>query len=240
MGHPIDNDGLQLLKILFRYQQVIGGNRFAFIVQEVQSYAKRKRYRDAVELCRQGLSQYPENAALRYLIGVMLINLKDFVKAREVSWDLVVQPGVDPQIRLASCITVALANILIVESISDVSPDRLAKLPLSGGLIRQALGCTQEALEVDPSLPDFKATRGAVLIEAEDVKEGLNLLRDAVAKIEGENKAFYMCYIALGEFRSGETAEAHRTLAVARSLDPHCVILEVMAREFAEGRLNVK
>jgi tetratricopeptide (TPR) repeat protein len=241
IGLPVESDGLQLLKIPFRTEQVLREAHAAYFAQEAGSSAEDKCHTEAADWCRKGLALYPENVFLRYLFGVWLVNIKDFVKARELLWDLTVQPKVNLHVKIASWSMVAVANILIAESIPDVLPDRSATLPLSADLIQQALGCSQEALEAAPWSPDFKATRGAVLIEAGELNEGLALLRGAVAEFDGENnKAFYTCYIALGEFRSGRTVEANESLAVARKLNPQCLALEVMAREFAEGRLKVE
>lgn len=81
-----------------------------------------------------------------------------------------------------------------------------------------------------------RGTRGSVLIELGQAEEGLELLRSSLEKTDtSKDKASTMCYIAIGEARRGNQAEAQRYVQTARLLDPQYVFLERASREAGVG-----
>jgi hypothetical protein len=51
-------------------------------------------------------------------------------------------------------------------------------------------------------------------------------------KFDKAYQAYSKCFMALGEWRLGRVAEANKYLAEAKELDPNCIALEGVAREF--------
>ena len=78
-----------------------------------------------------------------------------------------------------------------------------------------------------PWVPAFVGTRGAVLVSAGQLDEGIELLETAMARQpDRRGKAADACWIAMARARQGNSEEAASYLSMARLLDPGCPVLE--------------
>lgn len=94
-------------------------------------------------------------------------------------------------------------------------------------LLARADICSRLALKRMPWMVYFKGTRGSVLVELGKYDEGLKLLYDAMQNHpEKSGQALNACYIGIAEARQGNLVESRNYFAIARKLDPDCVLLE--------------
>jgi tetratricopeptide (TPR) repeat protein len=94
-------------------------------------------------------------------------------------------------------------------------------------LLHKADTCSRIALETLPWLVHCKGTRGSVLVEYGKYEEGLKLLHEAMKKYpEKSGQALNACYIGIAEARRGNANESRNYFAIAKKLDPDCILLE--------------
>ena len=213
----VPNDLLNFIKAPFlSASEVQGGLASRFLLEALQCL-KDKQYLASREWCERGLAEHPGNVFLQHTLGVTLTELGEVAKGRELYLALLATSGLEPQMRALSLNNLAWADCLLGDP----------------NLLEEADRSSEEALRTAPWMPAFKGTRGSVLVDLERVDEGLALLRESMERADNpQSKALNACYLAMGEARKGNVAEARRCLDAARSLDPGCLLLDR-----ASGRL---
>jgi tetratricopeptide (TPR) repeat protein len=93
-------------------------------------------------------------------------------------------------------------------------------------LLEEADRLSAEALSEQPSRAAFQGTRGAVMIALGRIDEGIPLVESALAGNNAvRSRAYNACCLAIAMLKRGDTAEAERYLAMARSWWPECPLL---------------
>jgi len=94
-------------------------------------------------------------------------------------------------------------------------------------LLKEAMTCATEAMQLAPDSVAIKGTLGSVLIESGEHERGLALLLESNAKVERDaDRASNMCYVAIAYQHVGDMSKAHEAIHAVEVLDPDCVLLE--------------
>lgn len=207
----VPSDGLALVTLPFLPRKKIETFLAAYYLYGVSDLHGKKDHAAAQRCCEEGLKRFPENQQLLSFKGVNFLALRKFPEARECFAKLLERPAQDPMSRLVLLNNLAYANHLI------------------GGveLLKEADQHSKYAMEQCPWVPLFKGTRGCVLIELNQIEEGISLLLDAMENHEDlESKAMEACHLAIGEKKRGHYEESRRYVEMARQFDPECTLLE--------------
>jgi predicted Zn-dependent protease len=159
---------------------------------EGYDYSTRGRIEDARRRYEKGLAHFPNSVALQSSMGRLLLDLDNYVDAR----NLFVQLQKKTDLKPADAIHL-LNNI----AIADVKMG-------TRELLDEADTFSKTACEKMPWQAEFKWTRALVLVEKGNIDQGLALLREAMEKSESsDHKAIYASYIAEIENKKGNTSE---------------------------------
>ncbi len=210
-GRETPNDALIIWRTLRRKQPEIQGVPVFYYLYEGAECMKGKLLQEGMDWFEKGLLLFPGEQNLLRAKGVACLYQKRFPDAREIYQILLGRADLPPFFR-----TYCLNDLAYVSA-------------LMGGeeSLKEADRYSQEALESIPFIPSFKGTRGSVLVERGCYEEGIVLLKEAMAKNdETISKALNSAHIAIAEQRRGNMAEAEKFAALARSLDPDCILLD--------------
>jgi tetratricopeptide (TPR) repeat protein len=209
---------------------------------------ERKQFEEALRWSEQALKIYPENITNRITLGYVWFESKEFAKARECISLLLRKEGLDDGVRFYLMNNIACADFLLLEKEAAAG-----RSPGSGGessdggetpeladLLREADQFSHDAFTNVPWVPQYKGTRGCVLIELGRLEEGICLVREVLLEtdLRPQDYAFCAGYLALAKGRQGQWEECWQLLESARQYDPTCVALEgidaALAREKAK------
>ncbi len=224
-GMQIPNDGLALLQLRSLSESDIQERLAWRFCLEGLKCREVKRFVEAEQWCRRGLASHPGNLLLLNVWGVTLLDLGKSEEAREAFSGILRSENLDSGVRSVILNNIASADLLIGR------PE----------LLDEADKYSAEAYKQVPWAAQVRGTRGAVLVECGRIGEGLSLLKESAgANEDPRGEAAVACYIALGEMRRENRAEARKYLESARTLDPACLILarvenELRAAEAGNG-----
>jgi tetratricopeptide (TPR) repeat protein len=225
----VPSDGLRLFQIPALSQAEIEEGHARYFSLEGAECLKAGQILRAVEWFEHGLQLYPADPVNGLLLGLALIRMREYDRAREHLVELVNRPGLpaDLQAHAADALATALLGIVITD------PGR----PKVTELLSDAERCCEEAasrgrlLSVQTRL-SIEATRGCILIEQGKTEEGGAILRDVLDSFEdAEGRAYCLGYLAVAAARDRQRAEGRKYLEMAREFDPECVVLHRATRE---------
>jgi tetratricopeptide (TPR) repeat protein len=207
----IPNDALGLWRTLRNKETQTNELLSWRYLYEASERQRKKDLEGAEAWIREGLQKFPESVALKIsAAGILYLQKKYHEAAR--SYALVagrskVSKEMDAHILNGVAYCYLLAG----------KPEFLTK----------ADTCSRLALKQSPKYPAYKGTRGSVLAELGKYDEGLKLLHEAMkSHTQNSQQALCACYIGIAEARLGNLAESHNYFAVARRLDPDCILLD--------------
>ncbi len=165
----------------------------------------------ARQWAEQGLALYPQQVLLINALGYVYSNMREHALSRAAFLQVLNCAEKPPEsIRLLALNNVAFANLMLGDP----------------ALLAQADEFSQTAYKNIPWEPVVGGTRGGVLVALGQVAEGVELLRNAMARnTDPHGKALEACLIATGELKRGNWSEAEKYLAAAQKLDPDCELL---------------
>lgn len=219
MYGKITNDGLTLFTILTRSQSKIDDNIALYYALEGNEHLRQKQWESAKKWYELGLSKFPNNpVCLNELAVLYLKKTGDYQKAIEIFEKLIQNNKIDKGVQIFIKNNLASAYVFLGQKELLPEADRLSK----------------EVYNNAPWVSMYKCTRGAVLIELNNIDEGLDLLRKAIAEEESpESKASLACYIAIGEVRKKNIDEGIAYLDEAKRFDSDCYLIPKV-----EGEIN--
>jgi tetratricopeptide (TPR) repeat protein len=180
-GRSTPSDGLTLLTIPFMSKLKINQNIEAHYVWEGYDCSVRGRIEDARRSYEKGLACFPDSVALKSRTGRLLLELGNYVDARNMFVQLRKNTDLEPAMAIHLLNEIATADVMI------------------GGndLLEEADAFSKTACEKMPWQTEFKGTRGLVLAKKGHIEQGLALLKEAMDKAENSSdKAVYASYIA--------------------------------------------
>jgi len=211
-------DGWHLLRVFFWKPEDFQKRYALYYALEALDANEERQPLQARDWAAKGLALYPDDEMLLNVSGVIHTYLNDFARAREIFVRLLERPKLMPGSKF-----IILNNI----AYADAELNDPALLP-------EADQYSAEAYQNVPWEPAIQGTRGLVLVLLGKPDEGLPLLHSAFKKsLTRRNKAIDACYIALGELRRGNRAEAGKYLDAARTLDPECPVIARIEQEMA-------
>ncbi len=219
-----EDDGMALLTVPFIAREKVEERLAAYYFLASQELCRQKQYFQAVSLCEEGLTLYPDAVLLRTQLGIVYLSLNEYEKASTTFAGLLAHKDIKLDQKMILLNNIAYTNLLSGKN----------------QLIEESNRYSEEAYKNIPWVPAVKGTRGAVLVEMGRVDEGLVLLREAFdAHFEPEGKALNAAHIALGEKRRGNIEEGIRYFNAARTLDPQCQLLNRVKEEFGVATGNI-
>ena len=208
-GQP-PNDALLMWRIFRMKDAKIAENLPWRYIFEAERCRQKKDLQRARAWARVGLRQFPENNALKMMAASYLYLQKRYAQAARAFALLAGRDKLSNRINAYILNNVAYCYILLEKPT----------------LLPKADTCSRLALKQDPRVPAYRGTRGCVLVELGNYEEGLKLLHDAMKQhSENYGQALNACYIGIAEARRGALAESRNYFAVARKLDPECILL---------------
>lgn len=216
----IGSDGLQMIEILGMPQAKVDEHLSHYDLMDAIDAINREDLQAASTAVQEGLKRNPTSEQMINVRGVIELSRGEIGRSRATFVELLeARPNLQPEMKYLLQNNIACTNIYL---------DDPALLP-------QADAFSAEAYQNAPWQPEFSGTRGAVLIELGQVDEGLPLVQDAMQKaVTAHSKALDACFVAIGEARRGNAAEARRYLDAARQLDPDCLLLAMTERKIAD------
>jgi tetratricopeptide (TPR) repeat protein len=211
------SDGLLLWQTWRLAPQEIEGHVAHYFYKECESSHAEGRFPDALRWAQDGLKRHPRSYELAMMEAAILIELSRLAESRRAYIRLLGRYYMFPEVRS-----------LIFNNVAD--GDLLTSDP---ELLAEADACSRLAMELTPSAYYVKGTRGGALVEMGEYEEGLPLLHEALSQTpDKRDKALDACYIGIAEEQRGRRAESRSYFALARRLDPKCLLL---AREPKEA-----
>lgn len=183
----------------------------AACMYEVQELRAQNKL-DAADACiEEGLRLFPDDVVLEQLRSYQLLDRRRPAEARRIFARLLGRYSKFEEIRFTMFNNIAYADILI--------GDR--------ALLWEADAGSRLALEQQPWNAPIKGTRGMVLVELGQLDEGIKLLQEAFREQEDKgNQALDACYIGIAHARRGDREQGRSYFALARTIDPHCILLD--------------
>lgn len=218
-GMIVDSDGLGLFGSLFASAETVLQWRANYFFMEAVTCAAQRQYADAVQWCERGLNEHPGDAAIRELMGQVLLHSGEFAKARQIRHDLLRALDEQTAARLRIVDKIAIADLLIG------TPELLAEADIF----------TAQCVRTAPWDGNYQTTRGSFLIASGQLNEGRAILEATLKEPPGSTD--YACahaFLAIADARQGRVEEANRHLAEVRKLCPSSSMIERIAQKVAE------
>jgi tetratricopeptide (TPR) repeat protein len=213
----IPSDGLSLGKTLFLKQKTMDENHAAWFAIEGLELRRKCLPTEALVWIERGLQFYPENINILNLYGVLLLELKQYEKARECFLKLLSRADNPPAMQALFQNNIAYLDALIGRA----------------DLLAEADDFSQKALATLGWHPAIKGTRGTVLLELGDFDKAIPLLLSAMNDQDDlTNKAQNACFVSIAEAKRGNLTDSKKYLDEARRLMPTCFLLERTTKEF--------
>jgi len=213
-----ESDGLAILRSPFMTDdQVRTGAAVHFLVQG-HSSLEVKDFAAAAGWYEEGLKLYPESLPLRNDFGVLLIRRREYERARKELSPILTQDQVEPSVKGLVYNNIAYCDLLLDR------PD----------LVDEALRYSEEAMKLVGWNPPVRGTRATALVLGGRVDEGMALAKEMIDRnTEPERKSFNALALALGYKARGNVAEGRTFVEMAEKLDPECLFLPRVRREFS-------
>lgn len=177
---------------------------------EASERQRKKDMEGAEAWIREGLQKFPKSVALKISAAGILYLKKEYHQAAR-SYALVAGRN-----KGSKAMDAHILNGVAYCYLLTGKPELLTK----------ADTCSRLALKQSPKHPAYKGTRGSVLVELGKYGEGLKLLHEAMkSHPQNSEQALSACHIGIAEARQGNLVESRNYFAVARRLDPDCILL---------------
>lgn len=203
-------DGLQLWRTWCRSPEeveVIASNLHA---SEAQGCLSQRKNAETIVVLWEGLNEHPDEVSLEEVRAHSLLCQGKAAEARRIYAKILGRYSKFEQLRYTMFNNIAWTDVLMGDP----------------ALMWEADAGSRLALEAQPSVAPFKGTRGAVLVEMGDLDAGLRLLHEALRENEDDrNKALNACFIGIANARRSDLEQCRSYFALARRLDPECVLL---------------
>jgi tetratricopeptide (TPR) repeat protein len=223
-GYMVKTDGALMLQVLFQFSKIRESLLVARPLLEAIELRKVKKYNEANDFLQEAAAKIPDNVHILTYLGINLLDLQRVRDAGAVFRRILAKPTLDETTK-----GVMLNNLAWSDLVAD-DPTLLPEADEMSARANDKVGWH----------PAVKGTRGSVLIELRRMDEGLSLVSAAMqAQADPRSKASNACYLAIGYARKGEWDEAKRYREIARNLDPDCILLDRVDREFANKRETV-
>jgi hypothetical protein len=207
----IPNDGLLLWKIWRFDKTKIEETLAARYLYEANEQWRQKDLAGAKRWIDDGLRHFPENLRLKMSVAGILSLQKKYPEALRAYALFIGRHKKHEDMDSLLLNNIAYVYVLMGK------PELLPKADI----------CSHLALKRMPWMVHYKGTRGSVLVELGKYDEGLKLLHDAMKNHpEKRGQALNACYIGIAEARRGYQHESRNYFAVARKLDPDCILLD--------------
>ena len=212
-------DGWHLLRVPFLKEHELTKLHVGYFAGEALLAYAENDFNKSEGWVDQALALDGNSAVARNVLGIIQMARGEYSASRETFLGLLeTEDGREPALHYILLNNVAYLNTLMGDP----------------ALLPEADQYSAEALKHLPWVAPVIGTRGTVLVELGQIEEGIALLTKAMSlHPDKQGKALNACHIALGEFRRGEAAEAHKYLVTAQTLDPHCVLLPRVKAELA-------
>lgn len=190
-------------------------------ILETVNAAENADMQAARAFAEKGVALYPDNPNVLNALGYAYVNSKQFLESRQIFVQTLNSTENLPMSTKAMLLNnVAFANLML---------DDPALLPEADNYSEQAY----QLLSWEPSIA---GTRGATLVALGRPEEGLELLQGALKKNpDKRGKALDACLIAWGEWTRGDLEKSESYLALARQMDPECILLERVQDKIRAG-----
>jgi tetratricopeptide (TPR) repeat protein len=227
-------DGWHLIRAPFLKEQELAKLHVGYFAAEALLAYTDNDFDTAQSWVEQALTLDGNSAIARNVLGILQMAHGEYPASRETFLQLLeTEEAKQPALHYILLNNVAYLNALMGDP----------------ALLTEADHYSAEALKHLPWVPPVIGTRGTVLVELGQIEEGVAMLKKSMSlHLDKQGKALNACHIALGEFRRGETAEAHKYLVTAQTLDPNCVLLPRVKTELsgapgltpAEGQIKLR
>jgi hypothetical protein len=205
------SDGVHLLRAFAMKRDDLDQLRIAFYAAHATAARQRCEMKIAAEWTERGLREYPDDRTLLLHHGTNLIEAQRFADARALFQKL-----------LQDCDADDIGfRALLMNDIACVDA-------LIGGeeLLRRADEYSDYALKVLPWMAGVKGTRGTVLVERGDLRDGIPLLEASLREAEEPwGRAQSACFLAIAEARRGNAEAAADYVRLARQLHAECFLI---------------
>jgi len=206
----LPSDGKALWQCFSLKGESIDNAHAGWYVMEGATAHQKSQYAEARGWFENGLTIYPGNPALLNWLGIVLLDLNNFVQARSCFLQLLPHPKLDAAGRAMILNNVAYADVLAGDA----------------DLLHEADRYSEEAMKNLGWLAPVKGTRGCVLLELGRIEQAIPLLLEAMRENDlASSKALNACSLAIAEARRGACAEAKKFIEEARRLNPSCFLL---------------
>lgn len=186
----------------------------------MEAAVRRDEYDDqegALNWCDKGLALFPQNLHLLNMSGLLCLDSKRYISAREIFLQLLTTE------RRQGMRCMFLNNIAYADALID-DPE----------LLPEADAYSREALDIAPWESYVIGTRGTVLVAMGQFDEGIKLLKESLEKEwTPRNKAENACHLAIAYARMGDGDKANEYLKFARGLYPKGVLIARAEAELA-------
>ncbi|MEW6156442.1 MAG: site-2 protease family protein [Verrucomicrobiota bacterium] len=207
---PTASDGKQLIDTFLQTEQHRADRHAARFAMEGLLCREKRDFAAAQSWYEQGLAIYPNHLLILNCLGINQLDLGHYEAARATFLNLLERQP-----------TPGLMHYLLMNNVAYA--DALSGNP---ELLDEALKFSQQAMDGAAWQPAVVGTRGAVLVAAGQLEEGIELLQQSFRKTEDNlGKAENACLIAIAEHRRHQHAEACHYLNLARKFDPKCPLL---------------
>lgn len=207
----ISSDGKLLWETLFLKQKTKDDNHAARFALEGMTFHRKGQIAEALIWIEKGRELYPDNVLLLNLFGIILLESKQYEKARDCFVKILAHADNTPVVR-----GLFLNNIAYVDALLGDS-----------NLLTEADDYSQKALAILGWHPSIRGTRGTVLLGLGNVEQAIPLLRGAMNEHDtASNKAQNACFISIAEAQRGNLTESKKYLDEAGRLMPTCFLLE--------------
>lgn len=208
---PLGTDGMLLLKWCFSPAEGLQQQRLAYFYHEGLHLLRSNKVDEAVRLMKTARAEFPDELVIHSLDAVCRIESREWDEARSRHQKMRQRADLEPEWEAMFVNNIAHINLMTHQ------PE----------LLPEALAYSQQAYAAIPWVPTVKGTRGATLVAAGQLEEGLCLLHQAFQQHrEPQYKAINAAYIAWGLHQQGDAAAARHHLEIAKKLNPHDASME--------------
>ncbi|HEY5750420.1 MAG TPA: site-2 protease family protein [Chryseolinea sp.] len=196
MGVRIPSDGLALLTLPFVKRKEVEKWLKVDVLWDAQEHLERKEYSEALAIYEQYLSQYPENKTIRLTIASVLIKTGE------------PQKGLDTLLPLESSL-----HEKELKRLAGHFYNTAAWIYLLLNKIDLANHYSALALQKVPGENMFRGTRGSVLIESGNIKDGILLLSHSMDfNFTNSTTLTAAIYLMLAQHLKGNSSERDKYL----------------------------
>jgi tetratricopeptide (TPR) repeat protein len=207
----VPSDGLNIWLIWKRTPHRLTATRTAYFCLEADACQRKHKFDESTRWLDRGLRELPGNHTLSLVRASFLLLENKLEEARQALLGLREILANDKAL-----LPVLLNNIAYADAVLG-SPELLVEADL----------LSEQALQAAPSHVFCKGTRGFVHVLLDRFNEGVPLLKQAFRDhTEKCDKATIACCLGIAAQRQGNLAESRRCFALARKLDPRCLLLD--------------